>query len=77
MRYLLDTHAVLWITQDASQLSARVRALAKSNDPAQFGLAAITLLEMARLIKTGVITSTASPADSLEENAGSEMMERG
>jgi len=66
VRYLLDTHAVLWITQEAPQLSIRVRALAKANDTDQFGLAAITLLEIARLIKVGAITPTSSPAEWLD-----------
>lgn len=67
MKYLLDTHVVLWITEDAPRLSARVRALAKSHEADSFGLAAITLVEIARLIKSGAITPNASPVDWLDD----------
>jgi len=69
MRYLLDTHAVLWITEDTPRLSARVRTLAKSHEADSFGLAAITLVEISRLIKSGAITPNADPAEWLEDLA--------
>lgn len=69
VKHLLGTHAVLWITEDAPRLSARVRALAKSNHADSFGLAAVTLLEIARLIKAGTIIPTASPAAWLDNIA--------
>lgn len=67
MKYLLDTHAVLWIAEDSPRLSPRIRALAKNHDADTFGLAAITLLEIARLAKVGEITLSPEPADWLED----------
>lgn len=70
MKYLLDTHAVLWIVaEETPRLSPRVRALARSHDIESFGLAAITLLEIARLMKAGTIVPTADPADWLDHIA--------
>ena len=70
MKYLLDTHAVLWIVAgDTQRLSPRVRMLAKSNDVESFGLAAITLLEIARLMKAGAIVPATDPADWLDHIA--------
>lgn len=66
MKYLLDTHAVLWITQDAPRLSGRVRTLAKKHEAESFGLAAITLVEITRLIKSGAIAPNSDPVDWLE-----------
>jgi len=66
MKYLLDTHAVLWIMADAPPLSAPVRMLAKSHEADSFGLAAVTLLEIARLVKAGTIMPNADPADWLD-----------
>jgi len=66
MRYLLDTHAVLWIIADDASLSARVRVLAKTYEADSFCLAAISLVEIARLIKAGTIHPNSDPADWLD-----------
>lgn len=66
MKYLLDAHAVLRITQDAPRLFARVRALAKKHEADSFGLAAITLVEISRRFKSGAITPNSRPGDWLD-----------
>lgn len=55
MKYLLDTHAVLWIAESSPHLSAKVRTLATKADAEDFGIAAISLLEIARKAYTGEI----------------------
>ena len=55
MKYLLDTHAVLWIAESSPRLSPKVRALAGRSDSDDFALAAISLLEIARKAHTGEI----------------------
>jgi PIN domain nuclease of toxin-antitoxin system len=69
MKYLLDTHAVLWITEDDFRLSARVRTLAKNHEADSFGLAAITLVEISRLIKSGAIAPNSDPVEWLDDLA--------
>ena len=48
MKYLLDPHAVLWLAESSPRLSPKVRALAGNCDAEDFGVAAISLLEIAR-----------------------------
>lgn len=67
MRYLLDTHAVLWSASDSIRLSATVRRLLKERPPADFGVAAITLLEIARLGRAGEVDLKPDPAEWLED----------
>jgi PIN domain nuclease of toxin-antitoxin system len=69
VKYLLDTHAVLWIAEDSPRLPARIRALARNHDADTFGLAAISLLEIARLAKAGEISLSPDPSDWLEDIA--------
>ena len=66
MKYLLDTHAALWIVETSARLSPRVRALAQNHETDAFGLAAISLLEIARKARDGEIVLTPDPADWLE-----------
>ncbi len=67
MKYLLDTHALLWIAEGSTRLSAKVRTLAQREEAASFGFSAITLLEIARLAKTGEIGLEPDAADWLED----------
>jgi PIN domain nuclease of toxin-antitoxin system len=69
MRYLLDTHAALWIAEASPRLSARVRALAQNHDADAFALAAISLLEIARKAHDGEIVLAPDPADWLDDLA--------
>lgn len=55
VKYLLDTHAVLWIAESSPRLSAKVRTLAGGCDAEDFCIAAISLLEIARKAHTGEI----------------------
>ena len=67
MRYLLDTHAVLWSAADSIRLSATVRRLLKEKPPTDFGVAAISLLEIARLGRAGEVDLKPDPAEWLED----------
>lgn len=67
VKYLLDTHAVLWIAESSPRLSPKVRALAHHHDSSAFGIAAISLLEIARLARHGEIILQPDPADWLND----------
>lgn len=69
MKYLLDTHAVLWIAESSSRLSPKVRTLAEKSDADDFGVAAISLLEIARKARTGEIELIPDPATWLDDLA--------
>ncbi len=69
MKYLLDTHAVLWVAESSSRLSPRIRSLARSHAADPFGVAAISLLEIARKAHVGEITLTPDPATWLDDLA--------
>jgi PIN domain nuclease of toxin-antitoxin system len=62
MKFLLDTHAVLWIAESSPRLSAQIRTLAGKCDADDFGIAAISLLEIARKARTGEIDLAPDPA---------------
>jgi PIN domain nuclease of toxin-antitoxin system len=55
MKYLLDTHAILWVAESSPRLSSKVRVLASRSDSDDFAVAAISLLEIARKAHTGEI----------------------
>ena len=67
MKYVLDTHAVLWIAEASARLSPRVRTLAAKGSPDDFGVAAISLLEIARKAHTGEIDLAPDPGRWLED----------
>ena len=69
MKYLLDTHAVLWIAESSTRLSPKVRALAGSCDAEDFAVAAISLLEIARKAHTGEIDLKPDAATWLDDLA--------
>ena len=69
MKYLLDTHAALWIVESSARLSPRVRTLARTHAAESFGVAAISLLEIARKARTGEIVLDPDPALWLEDLA--------
>jgi PIN domain nuclease of toxin-antitoxin system len=69
MKYLLDTHAVLWIAESSPRLSPKVRALAAHSDADAFGVAAISLLEIARKAHTGEIDLQPDAASWLDDLA--------
>ncbi len=67
MKFLLDTHAVLWIAESSPRLSAKVRTLAGKSDADDFAIAAISLLEIARKARSGEIDLSPDPASWLED----------
>jgi PIN domain nuclease of toxin-antitoxin system len=64
---LLDTHVVLWVAESSPRLSAKVRTLAGKCDADDFGVAAISLLEITRKARTGEIELAPDPAAWLED----------
>jgi PIN domain nuclease of toxin-antitoxin system len=69
VKYLLDTHAALWIAGDSARLSPKARSLAQGTDPEEFGIAAISLLEIARKAQTHEIELRPDPATWLDDLA--------
>ena len=69
MKFLLDTHAVLWIAESSPRLSAKVQALAIKADADDFGVAAISLLEIARKAHTRKIDLNPDPGTWLDDLA--------
>ena len=67
MKFLLATHAVLWIAESSPRLSPKVRTLAGKCDADDFAVAAISLLEIARRARTGEIDLAPDPASWLED----------
>lgn len=67
MRYLFDTHAVLWSAADSIRLSASVRRLLRDRPDSDFAMAAISLLEIARLASVREVGLDPSPAQWLED----------
>jgi PIN domain nuclease of toxin-antitoxin system len=67
VKFLLDTHVVLWVAESSPRLSATVRTLAGKCDADDFGIAAISLLEIARKARTGEIDLSPDPATWLED----------
>ncbi len=55
MKYLLDTHALLWFLDDSPQLSARARSLIEAGD-SQAIVSAASLWEIAIKISTGKLS---------------------
>ena len=58
MKYVLDTHAWFWSLTDPDQLPAKARGVLENPRNAPFGLAAISLWELAKLVEKGRITLT-------------------
>jgi PIN domain nuclease of toxin-antitoxin system len=67
LKYLLDTHAALWIAESSPRLSAKVRTLARNCPADQFAIAAISLLEIARKARTGEIDLQPDPSAWLDD----------
>lgn len=67
MKYLLDTHALIWIVADSKRLSRGIRQITESHPAADFALSAITLLEVARLAKAGNVSLGDRPEQWLED----------
>ena len=55
MKYLFDTHVLIWGLQDSEELSALARRLLASASPETLALSDISFLEIAMLVKTGRI----------------------
>lgn len=58
MKYVLDTHAWFWGLTNPDQLPAKIRGVLENPRNAPFGLAAISLWELAKLVEKGRITLT-------------------
>ncbi len=69
MKYLLDTHTLIWIAASSARLSDNVRQLATRHPATDFALAAITLLEVARLAQSGDVYLGDQPEQWLEDTS--------
>lgn len=67
MKFLLDTHAVIWVAAGSARLSESVRRLLDRHPAEDFALAAISLLEIARLARAGGVDLGPQPGEWLEE----------
>lgn len=69
MKYLLDTHVVIWWLTDDRKLSRGHAKLLERSERAgtPIGLSAISLWEIAKLVERGRIEFTQSVDDSLEQ----------
>jgi Uncharacterized protein conserved in bacteria len=68
-RYLLDTHAAIWLQLEPARLSARARHALSGAAPNDLFISDVTLSETARLLKQGKIETADSPAEWLERFA--------
>lgn len=69
MKYLLDTHVVIWWLNDDRKLSrSHAKLLERSErSGATMGLSAISLWEIAKLVECGRLELTQSVDDSIEQ----------
>ena len=69
MKYLLDTHVVIWwLTDDRKLSKAHAKLLEKSErSGTAVGLSAMSLWEIAKLVERGRLELTQSVDDSLEQ----------
>lgn len=58
-RYLLDTHAAVWLQLDPDRLSTRVKRALAGAAPAELLISDVTLSETARLLRQGRIETEA------------------
>ena len=62
-RYLLDTHAAVWLQLEPARLSVRAKAALSGTAPAELFISDVSLSETARLLKQGRIETSAEPAE--------------
>ncbi len=75
MRYILDTHAWFWSLQDLDRIPSRARKALEQPGNAPFGLAAISLWELAKLVEKGRITLTIPLAEWIARATDPEFIE--
>lgn len=66
MRYVLDTHAAIWLVEDAPQLGRRARAALESLGSEDLVISDVTLSELARLLQTPKLRTAGDPLFVLE-----------
>ena len=62
LKYLLDTHALLWATTDNDMLGSKAARIVATTPYNQLGISDITLQEIGLLLYSGRIGFKASPA---------------
>lgn len=67
MRYLLDTHALIWAVANSPFLGKIARKVISSHPANDFAFAAVSLLEVARLAHAGVVNLGGQPKQWLDE----------
>ena len=68
-RYLLDTHAAIWLQLEPTRLGARAKAALADEAPANLVISDVTLSETARLLKQGRLETRQPPGAWLERFA--------
>ncbi len=66
MRYVLDTHAAIWLVEDAPQLGPKTRATLGKLRGEDLVISDVTLSELAGLLQTPKLTVTGDPLFVLE-----------
>jgi PIN domain nuclease of toxin-antitoxin system len=61
LKYLLDTHALLWAATDEDRLSVKAARAVSATPYEQLAIADVTLQEIGLLVHSGRISFTASP----------------
>lgn len=69
MRFVLDTHAAIWLVQDSPSLGLRARATLADLAPADLCISDVTLSELARLLRSPALQFTGDPLLILESFA--------
>jgi PIN domain nuclease of toxin-antitoxin system len=65
LKYLLDTHAAVWLLEGNRKLGARARAALEAETKESIALSGISLLEIALLEKSGVLALKPDAASGL------------
>lgn len=66
MRFVLDTHAAVWLVEDSPSLGKRARAALADLAPTDLCISDVTLSELARLLRTPSLRFTGDPLLVLE-----------
>lgn len=66
MRYVLDTHAAIWLAQDSPRLGRESRRALEKLSPADLAISDVTLSEFARLLRTPALRPLDEPLQIIE-----------
>ena len=69
VKYLLDTHAVIWVLENSPKLGNAARLATPYAAIRDLAISDFTLLEIALLMKKGKLTTTVEPEEMLQQIA--------